>query len=491
MNDQDFAELARRCLDGRASESEQALLNDELIAQPELATEFASIARFDAMLKDVCRREAKALFEFVALEAAMPEAPVVRAPVIVTATASRVPWLRIAAGLLFIAAISAMWFRGGEPATIAEVATSTISTVRKDGKFITIQPRSQPAPVIRDTQPTQPEPMNEPTLTARLNDYYLPEVDIQQATARQAIQLLAAQMREHNYAKRKDLDALAITMPAALENKEVTLKSGPITMAKAVEVVAALADGEATIGNRGIAIAYPRPIAQTWFPNFALPQVQRNAAALGIAGTAPTPSQTRALAILDEAQKQVSALAPLRFVPLVVPTSRYGSERVLTAAEIASIRAQLAQATPGSLPVLTLPFGAAAPQFHTSKGRAISFTVTPVGENNLITIDPGPTDNLLGAGTGPVIAAVTPKYDANGNALTGTSTTATTTSTTTGAQAVLEPTQGVITEVTEDEDEIIYTDAGIPIPKSQAHLYGITLPTSTGTALALIPAGNG
>ena len=551
----DFADLARRCLDGSAEDAEHAKLNALLVAQPELAAEFASLARFDAMLKQMCRREAMALLEFVALEAEMPTPIVAAKPAPLPLPASApvaapqrnlvaARWLQMAAIVLALIAIVSVWMKSSdssESSIVANLPAPVSASVERDGKIVMLQPRTIPASSVHEIAATEPPPLNEPSLTRRLNDFYLPDVNIQKAKVREAMQHLTTQLREHNHAKRPELNDLKVTLPPASENLEVTLQSGPISFAKAVEVVAALSNTEAVIGANAIAFnPVPQPPLarrRVLMPNMTLAQGQHYLASLGIASkdvafeakpggvdvTASEPHR-RALVVMASAQDQLASLPPLRFIPFVVPTGSMGKERVLSAAEINFIRAQLAAATPGSLPVITLPFGgSSAATMNTSSGRTVTITGSPDGEGSRVIIDTG--SNFLGSSmianaptVGPILydpqGRVVPSTTAATVASTGQSTQVnlatnetagaitvasstastvnlgTTSSSSAGVEAQVASNQGIAADVS-DEDEIIYTPEGIPVLKSQAYLYGIVLtPTepATGSTLVLVPA---
>lgn len=531
----DFADLARRCLDGTASEADQSRLGALLVADEKCAREFASLSRFEALLRQECTREMKTLLEFVALESECDEMPARRAALPAREAPAQTrrftgfpAWMRIAAIFMVMAGIIALFLNLEDRSALrGTVASGPQTTIMRDGKKALLQPRSSPvAPPKELIASVMADDVGAQSMAQRLNDFYLPSVSFEGVPAGEAMKTLSGKLQEYNFARRPDFEKMSVSVPPSASSRPVTMKSGPISFAKAVEVVSALAQCDAKVTGAGMEITDASESnaasAASWSPMMAgfasAAQVQQEAAALGIAladssirydGTThaasvnATASQQSALSKLLSARLQLASLAPLKFVPLVIPSGTAGGERVLTSAEVAQVREQLASAPAGSLPVITLPFSSEKPTvFNSSTGDTISINVAPLGEMNSVTVDTGNSSNLAGGTQDTTVAsAVTTasnQIDANGNpvtssvganassATTASTTTGATSTQTTGVQAVIDADQGLIADVS-DEEEQLYTADGLPIPRGAVYVSGDASSASTGTSLLFVP----
>lgn len=504
LSDPAFAELAGRCLNGTASAAEHEALGQALLQDAERAREYAALARFESLLRQTCRRNARAFLEYAALEAASEPGEDAVAVQETTPRAAPVrwrsgftPWLRVAAAFIALAGIASFWITQ-QHAPAPQAAHLPPPPVRLlpsvPHKMVLLAPRvhelspahpaSGPSTSIQEAPPVL-------TLAARLDDFYLPAVSLRQVRAQDAADWLTAQLREHNYARRPDLNQLTLQMPHSVAGRFVTLESGPISFKRALEIIATLAGGEASVSESSIQIvdhetpaADPQP---TWQSSpWGKEGTQQHAAALGIAldDTAlkvessgavslrlPEPQQ-RALGMLAGAQHQLASLAPLSFVPLLVPAGAAGPERVLTAASVDVIRQQLDAAAAGTLPVVSLSFSDSTQGFsllNSSGMPAVTLKVTPVGEMNQVTIEPATT------------TVVTP-----GNLLADN--TSHTAPPPTAVDALVTGSQGVVISLG-DGSTTLYTAEGIPIPPGYEYLYGLSAAPdeSAGTTLVLVP----
>lgn len=519
-----FADLVSRYLDGTASAVQRQALTQAILSDAERGREFASQARFESMLRKACRRDAKALLEFAALEAASDDSadatnvgarsdvglvPASAAVVAAGAPPSRrptrwrtaaAPWLRVAAVFLALAGSAALWFTQdshpqGQPAPQVASATPAILQVHSvsEDEMILLAPRQQE--VSASTSSGRQHAAEDPkmlTLAERLEDFYLPSVSLRQVRAQDAADWLTAQLRQHNYARRPDLNRLTLRLPPSVASRLVTLESGPISFKRAVEIVSTLAGGEATIGQEGIQIVERATPAEENTPAWQTSplgkeEARQQAAALGITiddtmlkeeaggGTSLClpADQQRALGMLADAQQRLESLAPLSFMPLVVPADTAGAQRVLSASAIESIRQQLGSANTVPLPTITVPFGGSSQSTSLLNGSgetAITVKVTPVGEMNQVTIQPAtttptatPATNLLADNSAPTAP---PRVD-----------------------AVLDTNQGVVTNI--DGGTQLYTAEGIPIPPGYEWLYGLAAAAPPedpyATTLVLVP----
>lgn len=525
-----FADLVSRYLDGTAGAAERQLLGQALLDDAERGREFASQARFEAMLRKNCRRDAKALFEFAALEAASdifadpvgvdegrpcgmvaPSAPAVmmtagavapqqqkQSPVRWRSVATS-PWLRMAAVFLALVGCIALFLK--EPPQVGPQVAGTTTPGKTqmlqvqsadDHQVVMLAPRQHGVLAVASTP--APEAPKAITLAERLEDFYLPAVSLHRVRAQDAADWLTAQLRQHNYAKRPDLNQLTLRLPPSVGQRLVTLQSGPISFKKALEIVTTLAGADATIGEKDIQVVDQADSASKnlpeWQPSpWGKADTQQRAADLGIAldesmlkeeadgGTKlrVPADQQRALGLLADSQQRFASLAPLSFVPLVVPTGLAGTERVLTAAEVNAIRLQLAAAVnAGTVPTINVPFGSTSQGTtlqNSSGNAAVTLTVTPVGEMNQVTIQPAATTPVTGTTTNLLAdnssVPLPPRSD-----------------------AILDTNQGVITSLNADGTTQYFTPEGIPIPPGYEFLYGIFAAPpeeSSGSELLLVP----
>lgn len=540
-----FADLVSRYLDGTASAAEHEALTLALLADAERGREFASQVRFESMLRRTCRRDAKALFEFAALEAACDDfadtadadvgvdvdvgVTVMPAPAAVVAagavrsspsfqqklehrqqprparwrSAATSPWLRIAAVFLALASSVALWFNrepGSQPASQSQVASAPATALQvqtaTDDQMVLLAPRHTETTGTTKANTAAAGPQA-PTLAERLEDFYLPAVHLHQVRAQDAADWLTAQLRQHNYAKRPDLNRLTLRLPPSLASRIVTLESGPISFKKAVEIVTTLAGGEATVGQDAIQVVdstTPAGDEPAWQASpWDKEQARQQAAALGITldesmlkeeaggGTSLRlpADQQRALGTLAQAQQQLGSLAPLSFVPFIVPAGAAGAQRVLSSSTVDSIRQQLAT-TPGtaSLPTVTVPFGSSSQGTSLLNGSgdtAVTVKVTPVGEMNQVTIQPTTT-------TPPATSTTTTNLLADNSSST--------TTPPPRVDAVLDSNQGVVTNI-DNTGTQLFTAEGIPIPPGYEWLYGLAASAPpedpNATTLVLVP----
>lgn len=527
-----FADLVGRYLDGTAEGAERQMLGQALLDDAERGREFASQARFESMLRKACRRDVKALFEFAALEAASDvvadplavdeprevrtvtaaAAPAVRVPHGAVATpepqpqrpvrwrtASTTPWLRIAAVFVALACGIALWLREAAPPQSQITGTTAPAKVpdlqvqsADERQVVLLAPRLHSAAASSITAaPAAAEGPKALTLAERLEDFYLPAVHLHRVRAQDAADWLTAQLRQHNYAKRPDLNQLALRLPPDVAQRLVTLESGPISFKKALEIVTTLAGADTVITEKGIQVVEHTQPGSQGLPEWQSSpwdkaETQQHASDLGIAldesmlkeeagggASLRVPGeQQRALGLLADSQQRLASLAPLSFVPLVVPA---GTERVLTAAEADAIRQRLASAVnAGTVPTVTIPFGAGSQGATLQNGSgntAVTLSVTPVGEMNQVTIQPATTTPATGTTTNlladNVSAPPPPRAD-----------------------AILDTNQGVITSINADGTTQYYTAEGIPIPPGYEFLYGVLATSpgdSSGSALVLVP----
>lgn len=524
-----FADLVSRYLDGTAGAAERQALGQALLDDSERGREFASQARFEAMLRKNCRRDAKALFEFAALEAAsdifadpvgvdepckgvatsapavmMPAsavAPRKQAPPVRWRAIAASPWVRMAAVFVALFGCIALLLRDLPQADPQVAGTTTPGKTQMlqlqsadDHQVVMLAPRQHGVLAVASTP--APEAPKAITLAERLEDFYLPSVSLHRVRAQDAADWLTAQLRLHNYAKRPDLNQLTLRLPPSVGQRLVTLQSGPISFKKALEIVTTLAGADATISGKEIQVVDQTASASKslpeWQPSpWGKADTQQRASDLGIAldesmlkeeadGATKLrvpADQQRALGLLADSQQRLASLAPLSFVPLVVPTGLAGTERVLTSSEVDAIRLQLAAAVnAGTVPTINVPFGTGSQGTtlqNSSGNAAVTLTVTPVGEMNQVTIQPAATTPVTGTTTNLLAdnssVPLPPRSD-----------------------AILDTNQGVITSLNADGTTQYFTPEGIPIPPGYEFLYGIfaappELSESSGSELLLVP----
>ena len=419
-----FHELAMSWFDGSASDTQQAALWDLLLTDDAMAAEFANMARFESLLKQRMRAESKALLEFVALDCEM-EDEVPLAPVVSVKKRWKptpIQWVSLAAAVALLMAIAALWKPADGPDRLVVAKPTAAPSKESHTAAVTLVRARQDAaaPFVPEGQPLVAPSVAGLTLPERLEDFYLPEVKLDHVTFTEAANWLKAQVRELNFMKRADLDALEINVPAEAQKRTVTLYSGPISFSRAVSLISHLAVCDARITVSGIEISDRSSVANRQLASWkkmpssvASPmtaeQVRDDAAAVGIelpantvaydqaSGTTSvnaTQWETDAIQSVAAARAQLAQLAPLSFIPMVLPSNYPKIDRVLTAAEVDTLKQQLA-ATGVTPPVVRVPRASAPPQ----RGEPISsplvpsapprliLTSVPAGEVELLRID--------------------------------------------------------------------------------------------------------
>lgn len=496
-NTDDFAALTRRWLDDRASAEEQAALFDLLLKDSDAAREFANQVRFDSLLAQHCTAREKALLEFAALDCEMPSeiAPAPKQTVWRTGFVQS-PWTRLAAAVAVLAAWFAWMQR--EPVEPQTAFKNTPNgSKQQTGRIEPITLLRPRMPTIAATPPTD---ANTPAaqLALTLDDFYLPEITLDNVTFEEAARWLVDQLRAHNYAKRDSLDKLAVNLPGSAKRRRVTVHSGPVSFLKALDIIATLAHCESKLDNGMVAITDAvKPDSEQPRWRVATAQTHQDAAALGLSrSTRPnevltTDDQDRAINTLAQARAQLANLAPLKFVPLIVPSDLVGPERVITAAEAETIWRQFASQLPANLPVVSLPFTSnASTTAATASTTSITLKVEPVGEMNRIVIEqPASTTPATGGNTTqsttPVVAATpsgsTALSDSSGAIASSSSGSTSSTSSTNSALALLAAANGLVLVIDDDGNTILMTPDGIPV--SAADL----TPPATASSLVLVP----
>lgn len=497
----DFAALTRRWLDDCASPEERETLMSLILESPDAAKDFANSVRFESLLAQHCSAREKALLEFAALDCEMPAeiAPARKQPNWRTRVLQS-PFARIAA-VLVLGGILFLWMqkRPSEP-VLVQNDPQTPSKASPTQTHILLQPRTKAANASSSiTTPPSPVVL---TLAERLDDFYLPSIALEGVTFEEAARWLIEQLRTHNYAKRADLDQLAMTVPGSAGKRRITAHSGPISFWKALDLISSLAHCESKLENGHIILADLG--VQTPQPRHATPQLQQDALALGLRSTPAqilaTASEQKALQTLAASRDQLASLAPLEFVPLVVPSAAVGQERVLTPADAQVLWGQFANHLPATLPIISLPFATSA---TVASNGATVLKVEPVGEMNRVIIEqpvttPPATTNPGGLNqtdSAPVIAATnttTAISDSNGVVTTTTSSSATDgTSSTTSALALLAAAHGLIIVLDDTGNTLLMTPDGIPVNAADlTSLAAAAPPEPASTSLVLLPVGN-
>ena len=500
MNPADLNTLTRRWLDDCASPEERETLMSMLLESPEAAKDFANCVRFESLLAQHCSAREKALLEFAALDCEMPAEIAPQAKKVVwTTRVLQSPFARIAA-VLVLGGVLFLWMqkRPTEP-VLAQNEPQTPSKTSPTQTHILLQPRTKAANVSSSiTTPPSPVVL---TLAERLDDFYLPSIALEGVTFEEAARWLIEQLRTHNYAKRDDLNKLVMSVPGAARHRRVTVHSGPISFLKALDLISSLAHCESKLENGHITLADLG--VQTPQPRNATPQLHQDALALGLrSSTNPaqilaTPSEQKALQTLATSRDQLASLAPLEFVPLVVPSAAVGQERVLTPADAQVLWGQFANHLPSTLPIISLPF---APTASVASNGATVIKVEPVGEMNRVIIEqpvttPPATTNPGGLNqtdSAPIVAAntgTTSISDANGIVTTTTSSSSTASTTgTTSALALLAAAHGLIVVLDDTGNTLLTTPDGIPVNAADLTTFAAAAPPEPGsTSLVLLP----
>lgn len=505
-----FYELALRWFDGRATPEEQAVLWAGVTQDESLAAEFASIARFEHALGHRLRAQSKALLEFVALESAMADEAVPEpAPVIIVPSKKwrPPPALRIAAmaaAAVLLGVLIQHWQPGrpklAEPVVADVPGTSSLPQVTTHSTAPTdttlMRPRHDPAAPFATGIATTASTLPARPLAERMEDFYLPEVTLDHVTFAQAAKWLTDQARALNYLKRPDLENLRMIVPSTAQDRTVTLISGPISFSKAVAILSHLATCQATITDSGITIAdratmnalrTPQAIAaaspQTRPPGKE--EIIADAKSLGIpvtpdsvqvdprsnvAAITATPEQAEAIRTLQASRRQLDEMAPLTFMPVVLPPGFTKTDRVLSASESEALRQQVLAATPNP-PRITVPrqtsraatTPTAVPAASLSvplDARALQLTSVPMGEMEVLRLGTIPTS--------PTLIAAPPQQqppasgtNGSGNEQIVASTGSTPPAQQTSTSTTLGEGEGIVV-VTTNEMVLMYADDGTP-----------------------------
>jgi hypothetical protein len=500
MNPADLTSLTRRWLDDCASPEEQEALMSLLLQSPEAAKDFANCVRFESILAQHCTAREKALLEFAALDCEMPAMQ----PQKVTWRTGvlQSPLARLAA-VLVLGGVLFLWMQK-QPSgpVLAQNDPQTPSRASPTQNHVILQPRPKTAltfPVAATAANTVIEP-----LAVRLDDFYLPAISLEGVTFDEAARWLIEQLRAHNYAKRADLDQLTLTVPGAASKRRITVHSGPISFLKALSLISSLAhceskleNGRLTLADLGVQSPQTRP---------ATSQLRQDALALGLrpssnpAQILATSSEHQALETLAASREQLTSLAPLQFVPLVVPSIEVGQERVLTPAEAQALWSKYAGQLPATLPIISLPF---APSTSIASTGATVIKVEPVGEMNRVIIEQPVTTPPASTAPGglnqtdsaPIVAATngtTVISDSNGVLSTTTISSSTdSTTSTSSALALLAAAHGLIIVLDDSGNSLLMTPDGIPVNAADlTPLAAAAPPEPASTSLVLIPVGN-
>lgn len=440
-----FAELVMRWFDGTASEADQEAMWSALMTDPAAAEEFARQARFEAMLKQQAAAESKAILELAALSCEMddldiPTPALVPLPSVQSARPvavpvpqrAQMPWLRLAAAFVLFLGVAGLLCHFMEGRKVPQLA---------QGPEIGMTDVPGPALVSTITliRPKEPGQLSVPATSAplgeqlaalpeRLDDFYLPEIDLEKVAFGDAVRWLTARLKEYNFLNRADFNSLTIAVPASAERRLVTLHCGPISFSKAMRIVSRLAQCDAEFTGTGVLLAdraagnatpgwQPIPSQTSAAADSKLAAIKTDASSLGL--TLPEQSlrvdpagevsvhasaaQTEALRLLEESRRQLAGMPPLAFMPVVLPAGKYGPDRVLNKDEVGRLQQLLQQAGAASPPVIVLPRtgqpvaqnNAGTPAGGKKRtGRQLpqlTITATPVGEMDRIRVDASPT----------------------------------------------------------------------------------------------------
>ena len=254
-----FEALALKWLGGVSSAEQSEQLWQILAENPDRASQFAELARFESLLADALALKARA---GSLAPIAEPSRPFPRA-----AVAQGSAWKPIAMGLA--AALALVSLLGWQLEVGVESAT------RRQGLQASRNSDQAPAPVRPAThrlmapvavpKPASDGPAAEP-LNQRLDAFYLTSVELYQQPLDRALGLLQGQLRLLD--QRGRMGDLRVIIPRNAASRMVSLTSGPISFLKAVQVLAALAGCDVETDEHHVSLVlreeiYPQPATQS------------------------------------------------------------------------------------------------------------------------------------------------------------------------------------------------------------------------------------
>lgn len=390
----EFAALLDRWLDNAATDEEAALFWRCVTEVPACAAQFAAAARFEGLLADTVKAvnveaEARKVLAVAPTRETAPHAahhpPTTRRMAATTHSARPAPapppmrYFALAAALVILGLITAMLWPE-EPAGTAQASKGGSTTPPvKPVSIVTAPPAAGQAPgtvplsAKMDTAPADPRQVEAPqfvelALTARLDQFWLDGVSLNNVPLSQAMAALRQLLAETDDKHTLPLDKLGISVPAGAMNRRVSFQSDSIPYLKAVKAVAALAGCDVMVDDLSITLRlipgiFPQVaekramadlLASRMMPDgtATLQNQERinglwqDAARLGITvaddGTAnASGGQWAALAVMTDARDQRDVIEMPAFAIYVIPDGQVPQSRLLTAEETQQLQQRL------------------------------------------------------------------------------------------------------------------------------------------------------
>jgi len=389
----EFAALLDRWLDNAATDAEAELFWRCVTESPGCAAQFAAAARFEGLLTDTVKaldveaeaRKVLSVSPSHALSAySTDNPPTTRRRAATTHTAHPVPaplpmrYFALAAALVILGLVTAMLWPD-EPATSPVSKAGAAPTPVKPVSIVTAPPAAGqapgPAPLATKMDPVPGNPTQveapqfvEVALTARLDQFWLNGVSLDNVPLSQAMATLRQLLAETDVTQTLPLDKLGVSVPAGAMNRRVSFQSGSIPYLKAVRAVAALAGCDVVVDDLNITlqlipgifpqVAEKRTLADL-LASRAMPDgsatlenqarinaLWQDAARLGITvaqdGTAnASGGQWAALAVMTDARDQRDSIEMPAFAVYVIPDGQVPQSRVLTEEETQQLQQRL------------------------------------------------------------------------------------------------------------------------------------------------------
>jgi hypothetical protein len=259
LDSEAFEALALEWLGGGSSAEQADQLWQILAEDPDRASQFAELARFESLLADALALKARMVAGVPTGETSRPS----RRP----SAAHGSAWKPIALGLaaaLAMVSILGWQLEVGEGAAVRQ--QDLLASRNSDRPHVPVRPAThRPPPPVPASKPASERPAAE-RLNQRLDAFYLTGVALRQEPLDRALGLLQGQLRVLD--QRGRMGDLRVIIPRNAATRRVSLTSGPISFLKAVQVLAALAGCDVATDEHHLSLVlreeiYPQPASQS------------------------------------------------------------------------------------------------------------------------------------------------------------------------------------------------------------------------------------
>ena len=259
LDSEAFEALALEWLGGGCSAERAEQLWQILAGNPDRATQFAELARFESLLADALALKTRVVSHASTVESSRPLPKAAAAP--------GGAWKPIAFGLAAaLAVVSVLWWQLEAGVDLAPRRQGLQASRNSEPAHVPVRPATHrqmaPDPVPKPASDgAAAEPLNQ-----RLDAFYLTSVELHRQPLDRAIGLLQGQLRLLD--QRGRMGDLRVIIPRNAAGRMVSLTSGPISFLKAVQVLAALAGCDVETDEHRVSVVlreeiYPQPASQS------------------------------------------------------------------------------------------------------------------------------------------------------------------------------------------------------------------------------------